>query len=368
MAYKQGQARLHPRLHYHYTYSFRSNKMTRGHIHCNTCDLQEQTKLRKRQTTIQYWKDHPGREYVAYASKEYCVLIETLKSNETKISSKAKIGDFVVLPYADLAEFSLNTDLDTDIRNVISRYELLRIFDNRCIRYPLVNDVFQTLREEIKTMASFDEVQKYLIDAEHRMNNYTKTIDKEPQYNSWVFSDIQSTLIRSRFGVEAEYPNKDIIPAVNEYSTSYTDCVIFHGNTTSTTLNLLNLHVEDDSNVEIEEPDLELTNAPQLTHHVFANAYEVKTHSIDNSAIAECFGNMFGVGTRFATDVLLRGKMVETINVYGLVVSMLNPSTARLLMITVNMHRGETTCRLIRQSVDLAQVFNLVLKKLRNEL
>ena len=118
---------------------------------------------------------------MAYASKEYCVLIETLKSNETKISSKAKMSDFLVLPYADLAEFGL--DLNTDIRNVISRDELLRMFDNRCIRYPLVNDIFQTLREKIRAMASFDEVHKCLIDAERQVNNYTKTIDKRPQYN-----------------------------------------------------------------------------------------------------------------------------------------------------------------------------------------
>ena len=88
----------------------------------------------------------------------------------------------------------------------------------------------------------------------------------------------------------------------------------------------------------MEEEQLELTNAPQWTH-VFAKAYEVKSHRIDNSAIAECFGNMFGIGTLFATDVLLRGDMVGTINNYGLVESMVNPQMARLLMITVNMHR-----------------------------
>ena len=59
-------------------------------------------------------------------------------------------------------------------------------------------------------------------------------------------------LVQIGFGVEPEYPNKDIMPAVNEYSTSYTDCVIFHGNTMSTTLNLLNLHMEDDCDVEID--------------------------------------------------------------------------------------------------------------------
>ena len=56
-------------------------------------------------------------------------------------------------------------------------------------------------------------------------------------------------------------------------------------------------------------------------------------NEIDKLAIAECFSNMFGISTRFATGVLEAGKMVETINIYGLVVSMLHPSIARLLMI-----------------------------------
>ena len=55
-----------------------------------------------------------------------------------------------------------------------------------------------------------------------------------------------------------------------------------------------------DSYVEIEQPELP-TNTSQTTHmHVFAEAFEVKSHEIDKSATAECFSNMIGIGTRFA--------------------------------------------------------------------
>ena len=99
---------------------------------------------------------------------------------------------------------------------------------------------------------------------------------------------------------------------------------------------------------------------------MFAEAFEVKSHEIDKPAIAECFSNMFGIGTRFATGVLEGGKMVETINIYGIVVSMLHPSIGRLLLITINLHTGETVCKLVTQDIDLPLLFNLVLTKLKN--
>lgn len=91
-------------------------------------------------------------------------------------------------------------------------------------------------------------------------------------------------MIKDGFAVQPKYPDKEIIPPVNEYSTSWTNCVIF---TTSVTINLLNLHIndDDDSDVETEQPGLP-TNAPQTTH-VFTEAFEVKSHGIDKPAIAE---------------------------------------------------------------------------------
>ena len=73
------------------------------------------------------------------------------------------------------------------------------------------------------------------------------------------FPDIQSMLIKEGFAVQAEYLNKEIIPSVNEYSTSCTDCVIFHPSTTSAAINLLNLHIDNnnDSDVEIERQGLQ---------------------------------------------------------------------------------------------------------------
>jgi len=51
----------------------------------------------------------------------------------------------------------------------------------------------------------------------------------------------------------------------------------------------------------------------------------VKSHGVDRAGIAECFSNMIGVGTRIATDIMQGENLVETINVYGIVISMVDP-------------------------------------------
>ena len=139
-----------------------------------------------------------------------------------------------------------------------TRNLLLELFDTRCIRYPPLENIFKAMRKSIGAIVTAEHLH---IDAERQKHDCTRNINREPQYNTWVFSDIQAILIKDGFAVQPEYPNKEIVPAVNEYSTSCTDCVIFHPSTTSATVNLLNLHTDDEnsSDVEIEQP-CRLTN------------------------------------------------------------------------------------------------------------
>ena len=144
---------------------------------------------------------------------------------------------------------------------MVPRNLLLELFDNRCIRYPSFDNIFKAMKAKIGTIATAEHLHKWFSDAECQIYECTRIINREPQYNTWVFSDIKSMLIRDGFAVEPEYPNKEIVPAVNEYSTSCTDCVIFHPSTASATINILNLHIDDEnSDVEIEQPGLP-TNA-----------------------------------------------------------------------------------------------------------
>ena len=160
---------------------------------------------------------------------------------------------------------------------------------------------------------------------EQLLNN-PKKLSKELQYNLWIFEDIKSKLRCSGFAVQPEYPNKNIIPPVNEYLISFTDYPIFHPQTTSTIINLLSLSIDEgnrESDVDIDKSRIP-TNAPPL-YDVLLSSFEVKSHTVDRAGIAECFSNMIGVGTRIATDIMQGENLVETINVYGIVISMVDP-------------------------------------------
>ena len=351
------------RLHHHYIYSFQWGNMKREIIHANDCNLSEQQKLQSDQATPQYWKSYPGSTFVAFTSTNCCLLIKTLQSDDTKMASHAKSSNYNVLPFHNIQEKGLVSHT-----HIFPRDELMRVFNTRYISFVSVNDFLLTLKQNINTVASCDYLQlhKCITDCEQHLLAQTKKLEKEPQFNAWAFEEVRDKLLGDAFAVQPEFDNKSIIPAVNEYSTSSTDCIVFHPNSVTTTLNLLNLHIEENkSDVDIDESEVP-TNAPSLVN-VYASAFEVKSHKVSNAAIAECYSNMIGAGSRLATETLQGGRLVENINVYGLVFSMLHPALATLLFMSINLTTGETQCKKLAQDIDLAFAFNLILTKLKSE-
>lgn len=186
--------------------------------------------------------------------------------------------------------------------------ELLKALDTRYVSLHRVEAFFKTMKKDIgEILVSPDQLaqrivncQEYLltkVDYQEQLLSNPKKLSKELQYNSWIFEDIKSKLRCSGFAVQPEYPNKNIIPPVNKYSTSFTDCAIFHPQTTSTTITLLNVSIDEgnsESDLDIGESELP-TNAPPL--------HDVLSHAVDRAGTAECFSNMIGVGTRIATDI-----------------------------------------------------------------
>lgn len=350
------------RLHYHYIYSFRWGNIKREIIHVNDCNLSEQQKLQNDQATPQYWKSHPGSTFVAFVSTNCCILVKTLQSGDIKIASHAKSSDYNFLPFHNIQEIGLGS-----YTCIFPRDKLMKIFDTRYISFVTVKDSLLTLKQSINTMVSCDYLQlhKCINDYEQHLLTQTKKLEKEPQFNAWAFQEVRGKLIGDAFAVQPEFDNKSVIPAVNEYSTSTTDCVVFHPNSVTTTLNLLNLHIEEnESDVDIDESEVP-THAPSLVN-VCASAFEVKSHKVVNAAIAECYSNMIGTGSRLATEALQGGRLVENINVYGLVFSMSNPALATLLFTSVNLTTGETQCKRLTQDIDLPLAFNLILTKLKS--
>ena len=125
------------------------------------------------------------------------------------------------------------------------------------------------------------------------------TVDKEIQFNQWLFDKLDNILSPQGFVVRANKPNKDnIFPNLCEYSTSKPDGVVYHRNSLQKTkITALTLHIEsdsDESDVNVEDTDelaLQLQQSMGL-------AIEVKVHKLNEAAINECFNNMFGAGSR----------------------------------------------------------------------
>ena len=137
---------------------------------------------------------------MVYASKEYCVFIETLKSDKTKVASKVKLSEFQVVPLYSLIDVGLDFN-----ENIVLRNLLLELFDTRCIRYPPLENIFKVMRESIGAIVTAEHLHICLSDR-------NMIVLETPQYNTWVFSDIQAILIKDEFAVQPEYPNKEIVP------------------------------------------------------------------------------------------------------------------------------------------------------------
>ena len=127
------------------------------------------------------------------------------------------------------------------------------------------------------------------------------------------------------------------MPNVSEYSQCQPDCVIYHNKSVQKT-KILAVTVQtdisesdSDSNVNIE--DLVLTNSMGCT-------VEVKSGSVSNAAINECYFNIFGCASRLSTIQLQMGNIVQAVNIYGVVVSMEDPSHAVLLSLSMNFGNG----------------------------
>lgn len=185
------------------------------------------------------------------------------------------------------------------------------------------------------------------------------TLDKEIQYNSWVFQLIDRELHPQGFVVEPEKINKTIPAKCCEFSTSKPDCVIYHPNSLFVNKNLLafviTIHDTDseDSDVNIDDID----EIPRVD--VNGCAVEMKSTSVNEAAINECAYNMFGAGTRLMTMALQVGKLVEVVNMYGLVAAMDNLSQARILKLTLDFKNATCDYRITGMKYNFVEGVNM---------
>ena len=85
---------------------------------------------------------------------------------------------------------------------------------------------------------------------------------------------------------------------------------------------------------------------------------------INQAAVNECINHMFGTGTRLATWGLKMGKLVETVEVFGLVAAMPYPDISKLLTLTMDFRNGECSFQICNMEYSFQTAMNMILHKL----
>lgn len=91
-----------------------------------------------------------------------------------------------------------------------------------------------------------------------QMKNECLEVDKEVQFNEWLFGSLNKMLASQGFVFRIKKQNKDILPNICEYSTSQPGCVVYHANSvTKDKIVALAVQIDSDessnSNVNIED-------------------------------------------------------------------------------------------------------------------
>ena len=102
--------------------------------------------------------------------------------------------------------------------------------------------------------------------------------------------------------------NKEIKPYINEFGSSKSDCFIWHRNSyrCARCVQILTTDEFDDHE----------------SYEIYGKVIEIKSESVDEGAITECFNNMFGCATKLLGIMLSQGKLVDEATVYGITCSM----------------------------------------------
>ena len=155
--------------------------------------------------------------------------------------------------------------------------------------------------------------------------------------------------------VQPNKPNKEIIPDVCKYSTSQPDCVVYHVNSVlGKRAMAATIQIEGDSSSESDDSivNIEDVDGFTLTKSIGCGV-EVKSDLVSEAAVNKCYYNMFAAGSRLATMQLEMGNIIQSVKMYGVVVSMLDPNHAVLLSVKMDFANGNCDFRCVDKNTRL---------------
>ena len=216
--------------HDHYTYvmSFDSIGKWNSRTKCSLC---EQTKLQQNQLHEDYWKQTDS-QYLAYSGETHCTYVDTIKATNQASCAPAQ-RTFSMLEVPSLSYIDLKYD---EFCRFIEN-EVQDFFNQKMTMLSRVVEVLTSVKRAAINAANTNSenfvqhmnlLVSYVDTKLHSFNEGSMVLNKEVQFKDWIFNYIHPVLVKKGFTVETDIVNKDIIPNVNEYSTSKPDCLIYH--------------------------------------------------------------------------------------------------------------------------------------------
>ena len=298
----------------------------------------------------------------------HCCSIETVTVTSQTSNATASRCFPVTTVFSEV-----HLDITAPTFNYIGQ-EILYLFDSRsAMVQPLllrkmrdkVCD-FMTLPDKSSANAVAQSLLSIIDSTQDQLENNFLTVDKEIQFNDWLFVKLDCLLSPQGFVVRQNKPNKEILPNVCEYSTSQPDCVVYHTNSLLGNQVIASIiQIEGDNSSESEDSIVNIDDMDDFTLTTSSGfAIEIKSDLVSEAAINECYYNMFGAGSRLATMQLEMGNVVESVKMYGVVVSMQDPNHAVLLSVKIDFASNTCDFRRVDKKYSFIELMNLILTHL----
>ena len=335
--------------HVHYLYCLRYNEISKKTMEVEKC---------------------PGTKTLSsgvglvYQSKGYCIEIVQTKNITKKASDvrKEKLSR-----YGDLL-----LDFFPDMKNVdqtgggFQKYEN-RFVEEKDVAMALSMDVVpkrvvEACHDELKsslfkrTLLTVDgkvclpiiDVETMITEFKHDLFATVRSVKEELPLNRWLYEYLHQKLNPSVFVTEYREENIRGFPdlnvaEVNEYATSKADLVVYKrlGEQFST----------------LKCCFISVSQIPDLCEMVT----ELKMSDQTSYPIWECFHNMSAVGANIGLKALSMGKLINQVLVYGIVTTIDDTSSARLIQLWMNFDENKCIFLECDGKFPLAMVLNSTL-------
>ena len=218
-----------PITHQHYNYRMKFNDIQKGNC-TSICNLKETKDRMDAQASNEYWKrlwrDSKNEDYIAFSGGTHCAMVDT--NVESIPASRATASRNYRLNYVPTAEglgLSINPSNFTSCN--------MDFFSSGVLSVDIVKQRMRQIRTSVFQAWNSSNINQALSlfdNCDELWQNVVK-VDKELQFNSWLFDGMKTDLKPRGFNVAANQLNRTIVPSVCEYSNSISDCVIYHPNT-----------------------------------------------------------------------------------------------------------------------------------------